>query len=150
MAELSFWEHELYGRNYDLIVVGAGLTGQSTAYFYKKNNPDAHVLVLDRGFFPLGASTRNAGFACFGSVTEHLADLEIEREDQIIGRIRRRFAGLKLLRKTLGDENIDYREPGAFEIFTDHQKFNEALDHLGMANRWLEEAAGVSKIYSKS
>lgn len=150
MAELSFWERELYGKRYDLIVIGAGLTGQSIAYFYKKRNPDASVLVLDRGFFPLGASTRNAGFACFGSVTEHIADLEIEEEAKIIDRIKRRFFGLKLLRKTLGDENIDYREPGAFEIFTDSSKFDEAAAFIDTANQWLEEASGEKNVYSIS
>ncbi|HBQ61503.1 MAG TPA: FAD-dependent oxidoreductase, partial [Balneolaceae bacterium] len=59
-AERSFWESELYERTYDLIVIGGGLTGQSTAHFFKKKNPKASVMVLDRGFFPIGASTRNA------------------------------------------------------------------------------------------
>lgn len=146
-SERSFWESELYGRHYDLIIIGAGLTGQSTAHFYKQAHPDASVMVLDRGFFPIGASTRNAGFACFGSVTEHMADMKIEEESKIIDRIRRRFNGLKLLRATLGDENIEYREPGAYEIFTDQRVYEEALDHLEICNRWLKEAAGTEKVY---
>lgn len=52
-AERSFWESELYGRQYDLIVIGAGLTGQSTAHFYKQAHPNASVMVLDRGFSQL-------------------------------------------------------------------------------------------------
>lgn len=149
-AERSFWESELYERTYDLVVIGAGLTGQSTAHFFKKKHPDASVLVLDRGFFPIGASTRNAGFACFGSVTEHMADMKIEEESNIIDRIRRRFNGLKLLRTTLGDENIAYREPGAYEIFTDEKIYEEALDHLDICNRWLKEAAGKEEVYKKT
>ena len=149
-AGRSFWESELYDKQYDLIVIGAGLTGQSTALFFKGQNPDADVLVLDRGFFPIGASTRNAGFACFGSVTEHMADSKIEEEGKIIDRIRRRFNGLKLLRKTLGDENLEYREPGAYEIFTDNLEYEKALDHLDMCNRWLKEAAGVEDVYQRT
>ncbi|MEX2605245.1 MAG: FAD-dependent oxidoreductase, partial [Gracilimonas sp.] len=83
----SYWESELYDQVYDLIIIGGGLTGQSIAYFYKTNHPTKKVLVVDRGFFPIGASTRNAGFACFGSVTEHMADMEIEEEKYIIDRI---------------------------------------------------------------
>lgn len=146
-AERSFWESELYDRTYDLIIVGAGLTGQSIAHFYKKAHPDERVMVIDRGFFPIGASTRNAGFACFGSVTEHMADMKIEEESRIIERIRRRFNGLQLLRKTLGDENIGYREPGAYEIFTDKKVYTEALEHLDICNRWLNEAAGADQVY---
>ena len=107
-------------------------------------------MVLDRGFFPIGASTRNAGFACFGSVTEHMADMKIEEESKIIDRIRRRFNGLKLLRSTLGDENLDYREPGAYEIFTDEQVYDDALDHIDICNRWLKEAAGVEEVYEQT
>ena len=148
MSERSFWETELYNRSYDLIVVGAGLTGQSAAYFFKKENPGAKVLVVDRGFFPLGASTRNAGFACFGSVTEHMADIELESEEKIINRIGRRIKGLNLLRETLGDENIEYQEPGSFEIFRKQENFDQAADFLAICNRWLEEAAGLKNVYS--
>jgi len=49
--------------NYDLIVVGAGFTGLSTAIHFKKHHKKANVLVLDRGIFPSGASSKNAGFA---------------------------------------------------------------------------------------
>ncbi|MEQ8523604.1 FAD-dependent oxidoreductase [Gracilimonas sp.] len=149
-AERSFWESELYDREFDLIVLGAGLTGQSIAYFFKQNNPDKKVLVLDRGFYPIGASTRNAGFACFGSVTEHMADMQIEEEANIIDRIRRRINGLSLLRQTLGDENIAYREPGAYEIFTDSEAYEQALDQLDVCNRWLQQAAGLENVYQKT
>ena len=149
-ANRSFWESELYDRKFDLIIVGAGLTGQSCAYFFKKHNPEKKVLVVDRGFYPIGASTRNAGFACFGSVTEHMADMQIEEEAKIIDRIRRRINGLQLLRETLGDENIHYREPGAFEIFTDSEIYEQAVDHLGVCNRWLREAAGLDEVYQTS
>lgn len=148
-ANRSFWESELYEQEYDLIVIGAGLTGQSTAYFYKKLHPGAEVLVIDRGFFPIGASTRNAGFACFGSVTEHMADMKIEQEAKIIDRIRRRIDGLKLLRNTLGDDNIGYNEPGAYEIFTDDEAYQSALNHLDICNRWLDEAVGEEKVYQE-
>lgn len=144
-AERSFWETELYEQKYDLIVVGAGLTGQSAAYFYKNDHPEKKVLVIDRGFFPIGASTRNAGFACFGSPTEHMADKEIEEESNIVDRIRRRLNGLNLLRTTLGDENIEFRKPGAYEIFTDQDIYDKAMEQLPVFNRWLREAAGVDE-----
>ncbi|MFP8487659.1 NAD(P)/FAD-dependent oxidoreductase [Gracilimonas sp. Q87] len=149
-AERSFWEKVLYDQKYDLIVIGAGLTGQSVSYFFKKKHPNKKVLVLDRGFFPIGASTRNAGFACFGSPTEHMADLKIEEESRIIDRIRKRFDGLQLLRYTLGDDNIDYREPGAYEIFTDVGIYDKAAEQLPIFNRWLKEAAGVDNVYQKT
>lgn len=143
----SYWEKELYDQEYDLIVIGAGLTGQSMAHFYKKEHPHHRVLVIDRGFYPIGASTRNAGFACFGSVTEHISDMEIEEEPKIIDRIRRRITGLHLLRRTLGDDNIEYQEPGAYEIFKDPEVYDHALKFLDKVNGWLVEAADMHKVY---
>lgn len=32
---------------YDLVVVGGGISGLSSAYFYRKQNPDARILILD-------------------------------------------------------------------------------------------------------
>ncbi|MFN1834653.1 NAD(P)/FAD-dependent oxidoreductase [Balneola sp. MJW-20] len=144
----SWWESELYDRDYDLLVVGGGLTGQSTALFYKRMNPGSRILVVDRGFFPLGASTRNAGFACFGSPTEHIDDRSIEEEAKIIERIGRRISGLRLLRDTLGDGSIDYREEGAYEIFTDHKTFKKAKAQLSLFNEWVKKAAGWEETYT--
>ena len=57
----SFWERESFAQ-YDLIVIGAGITGLSTAASFKEKHPAADVLVIEQGTLPLGASTRNAGF----------------------------------------------------------------------------------------
>ncbi|TQN32129.1 spermidine dehydrogenase [Haloactinospora alba] len=35
------------GEHYDLVVVGAGISGLAAAYFYRKRNPGATVLILD-------------------------------------------------------------------------------------------------------
>ncbi len=35
------------GETYDLIVVGAGISGLAAAYFYRKKKPDARILILD-------------------------------------------------------------------------------------------------------
>lgn len=66
---LSFWERESLSK-YDYIIVGAGIVGCSTAYHLKKKNSKAEICLIERGVFPSGASSKNAGFACFGSLTE--------------------------------------------------------------------------------
>src|SRR5579884_4232372 len=35
------------GENFDLVVVGGGISGLSAAYFFRKSNPNARVLILD-------------------------------------------------------------------------------------------------------
>jgi spermidine dehydrogenase len=52
LRDSSFWQAspkpEATGEHYDLVVVGAGISGLAAAYFYrKKARPDARVLVLD-------------------------------------------------------------------------------------------------------
>lgn len=57
----SYWEQKSYINEIDLIVIGAGIVGYSTALFYKKRHPKSKILILERGILPSGASTKNAG-----------------------------------------------------------------------------------------
>jgi len=64
------WSGQDTGEHYDLIVVGAGISGLTSAYLYRKAHPDARVLVLDnhddfgghakRNEFQVGGQTRIA------------------------------------------------------------------------------------------
>lgn len=112
---LSFWEKKNF-IHYDYIIVGSGITGLSTACSIKEKNPRANVLVLERGIFPTGASTKNAGFACIGSLSEKISDLKLLGEDKFRQIIEDRLKGLAMLRKRLGDDNIDYQNNGGFEL----------------------------------
>jgi glycine/D-amino acid oxidase-like deaminating enzyme len=117
---LSFWErkHFLY---YDLVVVGAGIVGLSTAIQYKKIQPSKKVLVLERGVFPSGASTKNAGFACFGSLTEILDDLKTLSEKEVLELVSRRYKGLNAIRREFGDDALGYEASGGYELFTGNE-----------------------------
>ncbi len=146
----SFWEDILFDHKYDLIVIGGGLTGLSTAYFFKKRNPKSKVLVLDRGFFPIGASTRNAGFACIGTIGEFIADLEIDSEDQLRERILKRYDGLQLLREVVGDTHLDYEHTGGYEIFIDQGAFEAASSKIEFFNTWMRELIGDKALYKQT
>ena len=41
------WKPEPHEEMYDLVVVGAGISGLSAAHFYRKEHPDARILILD-------------------------------------------------------------------------------------------------------
>ncbi|WP_234573353.1 NAD(P)/FAD-dependent oxidoreductase [Rhodohalobacter sp. 614A] len=150
MPEFSFWEREEWLKSPDLFIVGAGIVGASTALFYKERFPDHDVVVTDRGFAPYGASTRNAGFACIGSISEHLADIKKAGEETVLNRIERRWKGLQLLRKTVGDENMDYHHTGGFEIFTDEEKFDRSREKIAWMNQILKDRIGVEGVYSST
>lgn len=146
--QFSYWEKDSFLKKHDLIVVGAGIVGLSTALFYKRRHPNAKVLVLDKGFIPEGASTRNAGFACVGSITEYMADSEKESEEGIKDRIKNRYEGLNLLKETLGEEFIGYEACGGYELFTEEQKFEEAADSISKFNGWMANLIGEQNVYS--
>lgn len=113
---LSYWEKsEMI--NYDLVVLGGGITGMFCALTYRCQYPNAKIAILERGLFSSGASTKNAGFACFGSISELVDDsLNMKKED-LFDLVRLRIEGLSLLKETLGEKNIDFQPHGGYEIF---------------------------------
>ncbi|MEO0365558.1 MAG: FAD-dependent oxidoreductase, partial [Pseudomonadota bacterium] len=41
------WQPGQIEESYDLVVVGGGISGLASAFFYQQENPDARVLILD-------------------------------------------------------------------------------------------------------
>ena len=117
---LSYWEQTSF-INYDYIIAGSGIVGLSTAISLKEQQPKAKIAILERGIFPTGASTKNAGFACIGSLTEILADLKTNPTEQVTTILEMRHNGLKKLRKRLGDNNIGYQNNGSYELINQQQ-----------------------------
>jgi len=150
MFELSYWEYDSVFRDLDVCIIGSGIVGLSAAYYLKKQHPRLKILVVDRGFLPYGASTRNAGFACFGSISELISDLENESEDEVFKRVRLRYEGLKKLRKNLGDKNTGYENLGGYEVFTedDEKVFNACMNKMNYFNQLMFEITGKKNIYS--
>lgn len=136
---LSYWEQKNY-LDYDLVVVGAGIVGLSTAIRYKEKFPQRSVLVMERGVFPTGASSRNAGFACFGSLTEILDDLKYMSPEQVCGLVERRFRGLQAIRSVFGEKALDYHGFGGFELIS--EKELPALEKIGNVNNLLSPIFG--------
>lgn len=114
----SYWEHDSWFSNIDFTIVGSGITGLNCALQLKTRYPKAKIVVLERGLLPNGASTKNAGFACFGSLSEILDDLENHTEEEVVALVRKRMHGLDLLRENLGSETIDLQVNGGYELFT--------------------------------
>jgi gamma-glutamylputrescine oxidase len=81
--QLSVWEKESFFEHQDIIIVGSGLVGLWSALELKEKHPRLKITILERSMVPAGASTRNAGFACFGSPSELLHDKEISGEDRM-------------------------------------------------------------------
>lgn len=136
---LSYWEKSSWLTNIDFTVVGSGIVGLNCAVQLKRKYPKATVLVLERGFLPQGASTKNAGFACFGSISEILSDLKTHSEQALIQLVRDRWEGIQSLRSLLGDTAIGYEHHGGNELFlqNDRELYERCKEQLQDINKLL-------------
>lgn len=137
---LSYWELKNWFSNIDFTIVGSGIVGLHCALALRNKFPDSKILILEKGILPQGASTKNAGFACFGSISEILDDLKSHSEEEVIQLIQKRWNGLQLLRKNLGDSVIDFKPYGGYELFLkdDESMYNECLQKLPFINEILK------------
>ncbi|HET6225980.1 MAG TPA: FAD-dependent oxidoreductase, partial [Bacteroidia bacterium] len=101
----------------------------------------------ERGILPMGASSKNAGFACFGSPGELLDDLKKHSENELFALVEKRWKGLLRLRKNLGDAAIDFQNLGGYEVFDDTQEFSSCADQLSYLNKQLFPITGKQYTY---
>lgn len=136
---VSYWEKSAFYNHCDILIVGAGLTALHSAIQIKRLRPQTEVRIVERHSIPQGAATRNAGFACFGSPSELLADFTKMSDDEVFSLVRRRQSGLSKLRKLVGDQNLGYLENGGYEMFTDDMAdtYQACVDRLPYLNKSL-------------
>lgn len=133
---LSYWELKNWFTNIDYTIVGSGIVGIHTALELREKFPQSRILILEKGMLPQGASTKNAGFACFGSLSEIIDDLKSHTEEEVVQLIEKRWKGLQMLRHRLGDAAIDFKPYGGYELFLaeDESTFNDCLSRMHFVN----------------
>lgn len=148
---LSYWEYKTWLHNIDFAIIGSGIVGLSCALRLRELFPKSKIVVFERGMLPSGASTKNAGFACFGSASEILEDLKTHSEEEVVALVKKRVDGLTLLRKTLGDKKLAYREFGGYELFanTDTELYQECISKIDYLNKLLKPVfLGKKEVFS--
>jgi glycine/D-amino acid oxidase-like deaminating enzyme len=130
----SYWEQTSFLNHYDVIIIGSGIVGLNAALKLKTERPLLKIAVLERGILPAGASTKNAGFACFGSVSELLSDIKTYGEETVFNVVAKRIKGLAALRKNLGDKAICFEQKGGFELFLDNEQQQKETALLGLSH----------------
>ncbi|MFN5417225.1 MAG: NAD(P)/FAD-dependent oxidoreductase [Flavobacteriia bacterium] len=146
---LSYWERQTYFQDLDFVVVGAGIVGCSTAFHLKKKFPSAKILMLERGFLPMGASTKNAGFACFGSVTELCDDLSKIPENEVWNTVQKRYEGLIYLKELIGEKNLDFQQNGSWDLIDENTNISSYRHQLSYLNEQVVAITQQANIYSE-
>lgn len=149
-VQLSFWERERYFTNIDVVIAGSGIVGLNAAICLREKSPKLNILVAERGALPSGASTKNAGFACFGSVSELVDDLTKMPENEVFALVEKRYEGLKRLRARLGDAAMRYEEFGGYEVFDDEKAYQECADRIPEFNAKLKSVIGRNEVYKNA
>jgi glycine/D-amino acid oxidase-like deaminating enzyme len=141
----SFWERDAMLKT-DCLIIGGGLIGLLTALAWRDTHPSDRIVVLERGIMPFGASSRNAGFACFGSLGEIVADISTMGEDAAITLVTRRWEGLRRLRSRVDDSEMDFENEGGHELLTESQL--PLLGHVEEVNDLLMPLFGKPVFYA--
>lgn len=142
----SFWERDTWFNNIDYAIIGAGFTGLFCALAFREKYRDAKILILERDPIARGASTKNAGFACFGSLGEILDDLLDEDLESTLNRVVRRFEGLRKLRSIIPESVCDFEETGGYELFRANERhdYKACVLRLAEINSALKDKIGFA------
>ena len=144
----SIWEKETFLAPQDVIIAGSGFVGLWSALQLKKRHPKKQITILERGLIPTGASSRNAGFACFGSVSELMEDGHHMGSDKMLQLVEMRYKGLEKIRKTFKPAAIDFDMVGGYELYEENRIGREELEqNINYLNTHLQPVTGSRETY---
>ncbi|KXK39651.1 MAG: FAD-binding oxidoreductase [Saprospiraceae bacterium] len=145
----SFWEKYFIESPAQVTIIGAGIVGLSTAISIAERNMDLTIKVLDRGHLSYGASTKNAGFSCFGSVSEILDDMQANGEEMCMDIVKMRWQGLSKLKERVHPEIMEYQACGGIEFFkkTDVETIEVCTQAIPHLNELMEGYLSIKNCY---
>ena len=106
---------------YDVLILGAGISGVSTAYWLRKNGFEGSIGLVDERGVALSATGRNAGLAWPASHREY---------DQ---------KAIEVLKATADDLGVPCFLNGAVELYRTKEDF-EALSKSSLGQVWDQDA----------
>lgn len=111
---------------YDLVVVGAGVSGLSAAYFYRQENPEARILILDNHDDFGGHAKRNEMQAAGRTLLTHGGSELLEGPNYYNDIAKSLFQDLGINPKDLGDSyDMDFYKRNGLTggIYFDRETF---------------------------
>jgi glycine/D-amino acid oxidase-like deaminating enzyme len=146
---ISIWEKETFFAPQDIIIAGSGFVGLWSAFFLKKKHPELQITIIDKGIIPTGASTRNAGFACFGSLSELIHDSKTMGIDKTLALVEMRYKGLERIQKYFDASLIDFELCGGYELYDHTTKADQLEEEIHYLNTLIKPITAAKKTYKK-
>jgi len=140
MRQTSFWESP--STSFDIVIIGAGFLGSWTAYELSKEKK-LSIAVIEASSLSHGASTKNAGFACFGSATELGVDIKLLGVNKSLEITNKRLNGIRKIRTVLGDSAISFDNCGGYEIFLQNDTIPSET-HIQELNELLQSSISIN------
>lgn len=146
---ISIWEKETFYAPQDVVIMGSGFVGLWSAFYLKKKNPKLKITIVDRGIIPTGASTRNAGFACFGSLSEVIYDAKTMGRDKMLQLVEMRYKGLERVVQYFDEDLIDFEMCGGYELydFNDKVSSEQLQENIQYINSLFKSITSKKKTY---
>lgn len=137
----SFWLDQTPGREkktYDAVIVGAGISGLSTAYWLQQEDPSLKIAIVEKSRLAFGASGRNAGFITCGSVEHFNRMINKHGLDQATEIWRFAQTNLQLLKEHIiqdDGKNLAFEHNGAYSLAAQPNEFEELKTCAGIMSR---------------
>lgn len=113
---------------FDVVIIGAGITGLSTAYWLQKEDPSLKVAIVEKSRVAFGASGRNAGFVTCGSVEHFSRMINKHGLDRALEIWRFSETNLRLLQEEIVQgqaKTLEFENDGAFSLAAQENEFDE-------------------------
>lgn len=139
----------------DLVVIGGGFTGVSTAYHVSQQQPDKRVILVEAKSLGNGASGRNGGMMLnwingIRDTSDEMTKLTYDFT----------HSGIEMIVDIIQRHNLDvsYRRDGCMEVFTSQERADKAqaeAEHLNkigvpvhfLSPKELQEKVGLTNVY---
>lgn len=115
-------------KSYDAVIVGAGISGLSAAYWLQQEDPSLKLAIVEKSRLAFGASGRNAGFVTCGSVEHFNRMITKHGLDEAVDIWKFAQENLRLLKEHIvedGAKDLEFEHNGAYSLAAQENEFQE-------------------------